>query len=76
MTFNLRLPGDPEPASPDKPDIVVALIERDDTALIDWILIDSRLCAVIPRFSCRVHNHRSERRNMFVVSVSAPIDCS
>ncbi|KAH9579467.1 hypothetical protein MS3_00009607 [Schistosoma haematobium] len=51
----------------------VALSARDETAQIDWIPINSRLCAVRLEGSIKVRS-RCEKRSLFVISAYAPTD--
>ena len=76
VMFHLRLSGDPEAQASGLAGVGVALSERAEAALIDWIPVDSRLCAVRLRGSCKISSRRQERRNLFVVSAYAPTDCS
>ncbi|CAH8560679.1 unnamed protein product [Dicrocoelium dendriticum] len=74
--YHLRLSGDPEAASAGLAGVGIALSGKAEAALLDWFPINSRLCAVRLRGSCRINRHREERRNLFVISVYAPTDCS
>ena len=76
VKFHLRLSGDSEAATSGLAGVGVALSDRAEAALLDWIPVDSRLCAVRLRGSCKVNSRRSDRRNLFVVSAYAPTDCS
>lgn len=53
----------------------VALITRVETTLIDWILIDSQLCAARLESSIQVKN-RCSRQYPFVIFVCAPTYCN
>ncbi|CAI2728541.1 unnamed protein product [Schistosoma spindalis] len=56
--------------------VVVALSARAKAALIDWIPINGRLCAVRLESSIKVRRNRREKRCLFVISAYAPTDCS
>ncbi|KAH9590336.1 hypothetical protein MS3_00003064 [Schistosoma haematobium] len=73
--FYVRLSGDPV-ASSGLAGVGVALSARAKAALIDWIPINSRLCAVKLGSSIKVRRNRREKRRIFVISVYAPTDCS
>jgi exonuclease III len=74
--FYLRLSGDPEASASGQAGVGVALSPRAEAALLDWIPVNSRLCAVRLEGSCRVNSRRSDTRALFVVSAYAPTDCS
>ncbi|TNN21292.1 hypothetical protein EWB00_010463, partial [Schistosoma japonicum] len=63
--FTLRVSGSPDAASRGLAGVGIALSRRAELALLDWIPVDSRLCA-----------NRDTRRCLFVVSAYAPTDCS
>ena len=75
-TFHLRVSGDPEASASGQAGVGVALSTRAEAALLDWIPVNSRLCAVRLEGSCRVNRQRSDKRCLFVISVYAPTDCS
>ncbi|CAH8485715.1 unnamed protein product [Schistosoma margrebowiei] len=54
----------------------IALSMRAEQALLEWIPINSRLCAVRLNGSVRTRKDRDTRRCLFVVSAYAPTDCS
>ncbi|CAH8440761.1 unnamed protein product, partial [Schistosoma bovis] len=49
---------------------------RAEQALLEWIPVNSRLCAVRLNGSVRTRKDRDTRRYLFVVSAYAPTDCS
>jgi exonuclease III len=76
VRFHLRLSGDQAAAAAGLAGVGIALSCRAEAALLDWIPVDSRLCAVRLRGSCKVSRHRNDTYNLFVVSAYAPTDCS
>ena len=54
----------------------VALSPRAERALLDWIPVNSRLCAVRLAGSIKVNADRHGKRCLFVVSAYAPTDGS
>ncbi|THD18220.1 Craniofacial development protein 2 [Fasciola hepatica] len=74
VKFHLRLSGDAEAATSSLTGVGVALSERDEATLLDWIPVDSRLGAVTFRGLCRVSRHHLDRCSLFVVSTYAPKD--
>ena len=74
--FHVRLSGDPVASSSGLAGVGVALSARAEAALIDWIPINSRLCAVRLESSIKVRRNRREKRCLFVISAYAPTDCS
>ena len=76
VTFHLRVSGDPEASAAGQAGVGVALSTRAESALLDWIPVNSRLCAVRLEGSCRVNKRRSDKRCLFVISAYAPTDCS
>ncbi|CAH8657151.1 unnamed protein product [Dicrocoelium dendriticum] len=74
--YYLRLSGDPESAAIGQAGVGVVLSARAESALLDWIPVNSRLCAVRLRGSCNVSRRRDVKRALFVVSAYAPTDCS
>jgi hypothetical protein len=75
-TFHLRLSGDTEAMASGQAGVGIALSERAEAALLDWIPIDSRLCAVRLEGSCKVSRQKNRKRGLFVVAAYAPTDCS
>ena len=74
--FHLRLSGDTEAAVSGQAGVGIALSSRAEPALLEWIPVDSRICAVRLKGSCRKSRFRTETRNLFVVAAYAPTDCS
>ncbi|CAH8517778.1 unnamed protein product [Schistosoma margrebowiei] len=74
--FYVRLSGDPVASSFGLAGVGVALSARAEAALVDWIPINSRLCAVRLESSIKVRRNRREKRCLFVISAYAPTDCS
>ncbi|CAH8665748.1 unnamed protein product [Schistosoma haematobium] len=74
--FYVRLSGDPVASSSGLAGVGVALSARAEAALVDWIPINSRLCAVRLESSIKVRRNRREKRCLFVISAYAPTDCS
>ncbi|CAH8549785.1 unnamed protein product [Schistosoma margrebowiei] len=74
--FYVRLSGDPVASSSGLAGVGVALGARAEAALIDWIPINSRLCAVRLESSIKARRNRREKRCLFVISAYAPTDCS
>ncbi|CAH8613030.1 unnamed protein product, partial [Schistosoma mattheei] len=54
----------------------IALSMRAEQALLEWIPVNSRLCAVRLNGYVRTRKDRDTRRCLFVVSAYAPTDCS
>jgi exonuclease III len=54
----------------------IVLSQRAEEALLEWIPINSRLCAVRLAGSCKVARGRDINRCLYVVSAYAPTDCS
>ncbi|CAH8544383.1 unnamed protein product [Dicrocoelium dendriticum] len=46
VKYHLRLPGDPEDAAAGQAGVGVALSDRAEAALLNWIPVKIRLCAV------------------------------
>ncbi|CAH8585359.1 unnamed protein product [Schistosoma haematobium] len=74
--FYVRLSGDPVASSSGLAGVGVSLSARTEAALIDWIPINSRLCAVRLESSIKVRRNRREKRCLFVISAYAPTDYS
>ncbi|TNN07625.1 Retrovirus-related Pol polyprotein from type-2 retrotransposable element R2DM, partial [Schistosoma japonicum] len=73
--FTLRVSGSPDAASRGLAGVGIALSRRAELALLDWIPVDSRLCAVRLNGTVRTRKDRDTRRCLFVVSAYAPTDC-
>ncbi|CAH8489984.1 unnamed protein product [Schistosoma curassoni] len=74
--FYVRLSGDPVASSSGFSGVGVALSTRAEAALIYWIPINSRLCAVRLESSIKVRGNWHENRCLFVIFAYAPTDCS
>ena len=74
--FTLRVSGDPASSSRGYAGVGIALSTRAKKTLLEWIPINSRLCAVRLDSSIRVNKQRNAKRHLFAVSVYAPTDCS
>ena len=57
-------------------DVGFAINPRAECALLDWIPVNSRLCAVRLAGSIKVNANRHGKRCLFVVSAYAPTDGS
>ena len=74
--YTLRVSGDPLASSRGLAGVGIALSTRAEQALLEWIPVNSRLCAVRLNGSVRTRKDRDTRRCLFVVSAYAPTDCS
>ncbi|KER25885.1 hypothetical protein T265_06740 [Opisthorchis viverrini] len=74
--FRLRTSGDPEAASVGYAGVDIVLSHRAEVSLLDWIPVDSRLCAVRLATSVKESHKRQVDRCLFIVSAYAPTDCS
>ncbi|KAK4474221.1 hypothetical protein MN116_000067 [Schistosoma mekongi] len=74
--YTLRLSDDSTATSRGLAGVGIALSMKAEQALLDWIPVDSRLCAVRLNGSVRTRKDRDSRRCLFVVSAYAPTDCS
>ncbi|CAI2736607.1 unnamed protein product [Schistosoma spindalis] len=72
----VRLSGDPVAFSSGLAGVGVTLSAKAETAQINWIPINSRICAVRLGSSIKVRRNRREKRYLFVISAYAPTDCS
>lgn len=75
-SYRLRTSGDPRSQDAGYAGVGIALSARAEAALIEWIPVNSRLCAV--RLLTSTHLRKPHRRNrcLFVISAYAPTDCS
>lgn len=76
IKFHLYLSEDRKSAAVGLNVVGVALSERADDALLDWITIDRRVWVVGLKGSWEVNSGRSDRRNLLIVSAYAPTGCS
>ena len=74
--FRLRTSGDAEAAAAGYAGVGIVLSERAEASLLDWIPVDSRLCAVRLATSVRESRGSEVHRTLFIVSAYAPTDCS
>ncbi|KER30676.1 hypothetical protein T265_02918 [Opisthorchis viverrini] len=74
--FRLRTSGDPEAAAVGCAGVGIVLSHRAEVSLLDWIPVDSRLCAVRLATSVKESHKRQVDRCLFIVSAYAPTDCS
>ncbi|KER28018.1 hypothetical protein T265_05064 [Opisthorchis viverrini] len=74
--FRLRTSGDAEAAAAGYAGVGIVLSERAKASLLDWIPVDSRLCAVRLATSVRESRGSEVHRTLFIVSAYAPTDCS
>ncbi|KER27324.1 hypothetical protein T265_05644 [Opisthorchis viverrini] len=73
--FSFSVSGDPEAMARGIYGVGVALSPRAERALLDWIPVNSRLCAVRLSSSIKLNASRNKKRCLFVVSAYAPTDC-
>jgi hypothetical protein len=73
--YYLRFSSDPTAASSGGAGVRIALRQRAETALLEWIPINRRLCAMRFAGYCKVNQHRGKKRCLFVISDYAPTDC-
>ncbi|CAH8638539.1 unnamed protein product [Schistosoma intercalatum] len=74
--FYMRLSGNLVACSSGPAGVGVSLSPRAESALIDWIPINIRLCAVRLESSIKVRRNRREKRCLFVISAYVLTDCS
>jgi hypothetical protein len=74
--FRLRTSGNPEAATAGNAGVGIVLSQRAEESLLDWIPVDSRLCAVRLATSVKTSRERQIDRCLFIVSAYAPTDCS
>ncbi|RTG85806.1 uncharacterized protein DC041_0013076 [Schistosoma bovis] len=74
--FTLRVSGSPDSASRGLAGVRIVLSPRAELALLEWIPVDSRLCAVRLNGTVRIRKDRDTLRCLFVVSAYSPTDCS
>ena len=74
--FFLRTSGDAEARAAGKYGVGIVLNNRAQAALLDWIPVSSRLCAVRLQGSIKVNKKNSRKRCLFVISAYAPTNCS
>ena len=74
--FFLRTSGDSEAVAAGCAGVGIVLSHRAERSLLDWIPVDSRLCAVRLATSVKLSREREVTRCLFVVSAYAPTNCS
>ncbi|GAA49688.1 polyprotein [Clonorchis sinensis] len=74
--FRLRTSGDTVAAASGYAGVGVVFNDLQETSLLDWILVDGRLCAVRLATSVRGSRGSEVHRTLFIVSAYAPTDCS
>ncbi|KER31990.1 hypothetical protein T265_01918 [Opisthorchis viverrini] len=67
--------GDPEAAAVGCAGVGIVLSHRAEVSLLDWIPVDSCLCAVRLATSVKESHKRQVDRRLFMVSAYAPTDC-
>ena len=72
----LRCSSDQSAVTTGQAGVGVVLSAKAEASLIDWIPLNSRLCAVRLESSIKVNASRSSKRCLFVVSAYAPTNCS
>ena len=70
----VRLSGDDAAASVGQAGVGIALSQKAESALLDWIPVNSRLCAAHLNSSVKVNKNKSTRRTSLAISVYAPTD--
>ena len=74
--FWLRTYGDPESVATGSARVGIVLSQKAECCLVDWIPVDSRLCAVRLTTSVKVSHECEVSRCLFIVSAYAPTNCS
>ncbi|CAH8584475.1 unnamed protein product [Dicrocoelium dendriticum] len=74
--FSLRLSGDDAASSTGQAGVGIALSPRAEAALVDWIPISSRMCAVRLAGSIKASKSRVTNRCLFIIAAYAPTNCS
>lgn len=75
-TFSLRLSGDNAASSVGQAGVGIALSPRAEAALIDWIPVNSRMCAIRLAGSFKASRSRGDNRCLFIIAAYAPTNCS
>ncbi|KER30998.1 hypothetical protein T265_02676 [Opisthorchis viverrini] len=70
--FRLRTSGDPEAAAVGCAGVGIVLSHRAEVSLLEWIPVDSRLCAVRLGTSVKESHKRQVDRCLFIMSAYAP----
>ena len=74
--FWLRTSGDPEAAATGSVGVGIVLSSTAEGCLLDWIPVNSRLCAARLATSVEVSHGCKVPRCLFIVSTYAPTNCS
>ena len=74
--FWLRTSGDPVAAAADSAGVGIVLSSRAEGCLLDWIPVNSCLCAVRLATSVDISHGCAVPRCLFIVSAYAPTNCS
>ncbi|CAM0512289.1 unnamed protein product [Fasciola hepatica] len=74
--YILRTSGDEAARAVGQRGVGIVLTDKAEAALLDWIPVNSRLCAVRLQGSVGVRKDSCVKRNLFVISAYAPTDCS
>ncbi|CAH8460057.1 unnamed protein product [Dicrocoelium dendriticum] len=75
-TFTLRLSGDDAASNAGQTGVGIVLSPWTEDALIDWIPVDSRMCAVRLAGLFQVSKSRVDKWCLFVITAYAPTNCS
>ncbi|CAH8589108.1 unnamed protein product [Dicrocoelium dendriticum] len=74
--FSLRLSGNDAASSTGQAGVGIALSPLIEAALVDWIPISSRMCAVRLAGSFKALKSRGTNRCVFIITAYAPTNCS
>ena len=74
--YFLGLSRDDAAAAAGRAGVGFTLSSRAYKALIDWIPVNSRMCAACFSISVKVGRNRLQKRTLFMVSLYAPTNCS
>ena len=74
--FWLRCSGDSAAADIGQAGVGVALSPKAEASLIEWIPVNSRLCAVRLQGYTKVNASRNKKRCLFVIAAYAPTNCA
>ncbi|CAH8658247.1 unnamed protein product [Dicrocoelium dendriticum] len=72
----LHASGDADAALTGQAGVGIILSSKAEPSLVDWIPVNSRLCAARLTTSAKVDSRSSTKRCLFVISAYAPTDCS
>ncbi|CAH8434994.1 unnamed protein product [Heterobilharzia americana] len=74
--FTIRVSGDSMASSRGLAGVGIALSTRAENSLLDWVIVDSRLCAIQLNSTVKNERNSGTRRCLFVISAYAPTDWS